>query len=85
MPQSESLDWGWALGREGTAAPGVGQKPCDLCAKGVDLLVRCQVRCGALRPSSLQLSEAAQRYIHRLLWKRRIAALALRGEGPAFS
>jgi hypothetical protein len=28
----------------GTAAPGVGQKPCDLCAQCVDLLVRCQVR-----------------------------------------
>jgi len=29
--------------REGTAPPDAGQKACDTCAKGCDLLVRCQV------------------------------------------
>lgn len=29
--------------REGTAASTVGQKPCDLCSRSVDLLVRCQL------------------------------------------
>lgn len=29
--------------REGRAAPGVGRKPCTLCERSVDLLVRCQL------------------------------------------
>jgi hypothetical protein len=29
--------------REGRADPTMGQKPCDLCAKGVDMLIRCQL------------------------------------------
>eukprot|EP00959_Pyramimonas_sp_CCMP1952_P346643 7260187-Pyramimonas_sp.AAC.1 len=33
--------------REGNAPESAGQKPCDLCERGVDLLIRCQVRGGA--------------------------------------
>ena len=29
--------------REGRADDSVGQKPCDTCGKGVDLLIRCQI------------------------------------------
>lgn len=29
--------------REGNADPSVGKKPCHICAKQVDLLIRCQV------------------------------------------
>ena len=30
--------------REGNAPESAGRKPCDLCERGMDLLIRCQVR-----------------------------------------
>lgn len=70
--------------REGRAPPGAGQKKCDLCARGVDLLVRCQIDetlkwklvCGPCWPSVsggvVDGDAAHPHYRYGGLWKNRI-------------
>jgi hypothetical protein len=70
--------------REGSAAKGVGQKPCDICSRQVDLLIRCQIdeskswkmTCGKcwnhVSGGQVDGDEAHPYYRYGGLWKNRI-------------